>query len=126
VTVHGIFVLTLFGGASVRGFPTPATFVQAVQTAGIAPAALALALSHGFSFAVNYLGGGQYRTTDLATLMTRPYGRVVVLHLVILGGGFLVAALGSPLVPLALLVLLKTGLDLLGHLREHAPAAATT
>ena len=33
----------------------------------------------------------------------------MVLHVVILGGGFLVATLGSPLIPLALLVVLKTG-----------------
>jgi len=32
--------------------------------------------------------------------------------------------LGSPLIPLALLVVLKTGLDLFGHLREHAGLGA--
>jgi len=39
------------------------------------------------------------------------------LHVVIIGGGFLVMALGSPAVALALLVVLKTALDLRGHLR---------
>jgi len=51
----------------------------------------------------------------------------MVLHVVILGGGFLVTMLGSPLIALALLVVLKTGLDLFAHLREHAtprPVAA--
>lgn len=121
VTVHGVFVLTLFGGVAGRGFPTPATFAHAIQAAGIAPAAWGLALSHGVSFAFNYIGAGQYRTAQLQALMMRPYGRVMVLHVVILVGGFLVATLGSPLLPLALLVVLKTGLDLFGHLREHAP-----
>src|SRR5437764_13367701 len=51
--------------------------------------------------------------------MTRPYGRVMVLHVVILGGGFLVQALGAPVAAIAMLVVLKTGLDLVGHLREH-------
>jgi hypothetical protein len=120
VTVHGIFVLTMFSGAMPsRGFPSPATFVHAVQGAGIAPAALALVLSHGVSFAFNYLGAGEYRSVQLQALMMRPYGRVMVLHLVILLGGFLVLTLGSPLLPLALLIVLKTGLDLRGHLREH-------
>src|SRR5438128_1777645 len=41
---------------------------------------------------------------------------------VIVGGGFLVMALGSPAVALALLVVLKTALDLRGHLREHLAA----
>jgi len=122
VTVHGIFVLTLFGGVHERGFPGPAVFSHAVQAAGIAPAALALLLSHGVSFVFNYIGAGEYRTAQLAVLMTRPYGRVMVLHVVILGGGFLVQALGSPAYALALLVVLKTGLDLVAHAREHAPA----
>src|SRR5437773_937336 len=126
VTVHGIFVLTLFGGGAVgRGFPTPTTFWHAVQAAGIAPAAWGLVLSHAVSFGFNYIGTGQYKSALVPALMFRPYGRVMVLHVVILGGGFLVATLGSPLLPLALLVLLKTGLDLFGHLREHAVAVAT-
>ena len=57
--------------------------------------------------------------------MFRPYGRVMVLHVVILGGGFLVTLLGSQLIPLALLVILKTGLDLFSHLREHAGMGPT-
>jgi uncharacterized protein DUF6498 len=121
VTVHGIFVLTLFGGGvASRGFPTSATFIHAVQLAGIAPAAWGLALSHAVSFAFNYIGAGQYKSALVPALMFRPYGRVMVLHIVILGGGFLVATLGSSLLPLALLVVLKTGLDLFAHLREHA------
>ena len=121
VTVHGIFVLSLFGGgAAGRGFPTPTIFWQAVQAAGIAPAAWGLGLSHAVSFAFNYIGAGQYKSALLPALMFRPYGRVMVLHVLILVGGFLVAKLGSPLIPLAMLVVLKTGLDLSGHLREHA------
>jgi hypothetical protein len=123
-TVHGVFVLTLFGSVHERGFPGPTEFLHAVQGAGIWPAALALAASHGVSFAFNYIGAGEYRTAQLAMLMTRPYGRVMVLHVVILGGGFLVQALGSPVFALALLVVLKTGLDLVAHAREHAAAPA--
>lgn len=124
-TVHGLFVLTLFGGGVAgRGFPTTATFAHAVQVAGVAPAAWGLALSHAVSFAFNYIGTGEYKSALVPALMFRPYGRVMVLHVVILGGGFLVMTLGSPLLPLALLVVLKTGLDLLAHLREHAGTVA--
>jgi hypothetical protein len=48
---------------------------------------------------------------------------VMVLHVVILGGGFLVQAVGAPVAAVAVLVLLKTGLDLVGHLREHVVPA---
>ena len=125
VTVHGVFVLSLFGGGFTgRGFPTAATFAHAVQVAGVAPAAWGLVVSHAVSFAFNYIGNGQYKSAQVQALMFRPYGRVMVLHVVILGGGFLVATLGSPLLPLALLVVLKTGLDLFAHLREHAALRA--
>ena len=123
VTVHGIFVLQLFGGIHARGFPGPTTFWNVIQGAGIAPAVWGLALSHAVSFAFNYIGAGQYKTASLPMLMARPYARVMILHVVILVGGFLVMALGSPMLPLALLVVLKTALDLRGHLREHAALA---
>ncbi|HEX5218205.1 MAG TPA: DUF6498-containing protein, partial [Verrucomicrobiae bacterium] len=74
---------------------------------------------HGFSFAYNYIIGGEYRTTSLPALMVQPYGRVIVLHVAILGGGFLVMALGSPVAGLALLVLLKIALDVRAHLKQH-------
>lgn len=56
--------------------------------------------------------------------MQQPYGRVVVLHLTILLGAFLMAALKSPTVGLALLVILKIGLDVRAHLRERRKFAA--
>jgi hypothetical protein len=122
-TVHGVFVMSLFGDPPAQASQTPAAFVHAVQATGIAGAAAALALSHAVSFILNYIGSGKYRTAELPVLMFRPYGRVMVLHVVILLGGFLVQLLGSPAPALALLVLLKTGLDLGAHLREHQPAA---
>jgi len=121
-TVHGVFVMSLFGDMPAKASQTPAAFYHAVQATGVGAAALAFVLSHGVSFALNYIGGGQYRTANLALLMSRPYGRVMVLHVVILLGGFLVQLVGSPVPALALLVLLKTGLDLGAHLREHQPA----
>ena len=82
-------------------------------------AILGLLASHAISFGWNYVGQGEYRRASLPTLMTQPYGRVVVLHLTVLLGGFLVVALKSPTAGLALLVLLKTGLDVRAHLRER-------
>lgn len=125
-TVHGVFVLSLFGDAPATASPSPATFYHAVQATGIGAAAVALALSHAVSFILNYIGSGKYRTAELQLLMFRPYGRVMVLHVVILLGGFLVQLVGSPMPALALLVILKTGLDLGAHLREHQPVPSGT
>ena len=51
--------------------------------------------------------------------MFRPYGRIVVLHLTVLLGGFLVMALGAPAAAIVLLVGLKTAIDLGAHLKER-------
>jgi hypothetical protein len=51
---------------------------------------------------------------------------IVVMHLTILGGGFLMLALRSPVWGLLLLVALKTALDLRGHFAERKKFAETT
>jgi hypothetical protein len=86
------------------------------------PLAVLLA-SHLFSFLWNYLYRGEFRRARLAELMVKPYGRVIVLHVTVLIGGFAAMALGSPLWALLLLLALKIGLDLKAHLKEHSLAA---
>jgi hypothetical protein len=116
--VHGMFVLALFGGNKFGGL-SGATLVNAVRGAGLTVPVAALVASHGFSFFHNYLGGGEYQRVLLPVLMFRPYGRIVVLHLTVLLGGFLVMALGAPVVAIVLLVGLKTAIDLGAHLKER-------
>lgn len=113
-TVHGIFVFVLpsFGGRS-------ASF-GGIDWSAILIGAIALFISHGASFFTNYLGRGEYRTTSPASQMGAPYARVVVLHLTILFGAFAVALIGAPIAALLIMVMLKTGIDLALHLREHA------
>ena len=85
--------------------------------------AIGLAVSHGISFWFNYIGRGEYRRVSSARLMAAPYARVVVLHLTIIIGAFVSVFLGSPVGALIVLVLLKTGLDLALHRREHVGPA---
>ena len=122
--VHGIFVMTLFGPA---GPDLPGAWDGAeilLSPAGLLPALGALAASHLLSFAVNFLHGGEYRTATPHGLMTQPYQRVIVLHLVVLFGGFFVSGMQEPLGGLLLLVGLKIAFDLRAHLQEHRGAAA--
>ena len=124
--VHGVFVISLFGGGMVHGsgFPNPQTFWRIMQENHLGWAILGLAVSRGISFVTNYLMNGEYQRASLPVLMQQPYGRIVVLHLTILGGGFLMMALHSPAVGLLLLIVLKTGLDLRGHLKERTKFSA--
>jgi len=124
--VHGVFVVGMLGGCFRVGgsFPGPETFLGLIREKHLTWALLGLFASHAISFAHNYLARGEYRRADLKLLMGQPYGRIVVLHLTILLGGFLMMALRSPTVGLALLVVLKIILDLRAHLRERAKFAS--
>jgi predicted membrane channel-forming protein YqfA (hemolysin III family) len=121
--VHGVFVFVLFGERGLRGF-------NLAQMALIPPSlwgALGLLLlSHGTSFINNYLGRQEYQCATLEQLMRQPYSRVMILHFVVLAGGFVVMFLGQPLPALVLLVVLKTGFDLRAHLREHGRLKQTS
>lgn len=129
--VHGVFVVVLFGvfgGEAFTGFysDTPGMVnlegFRGFDPVGVAIAAAALALSHGASFFVNFVGNKEYLNIAPDKQMFRPYSRVVVLHVTILGGGFLAAYLGTPLASLVLMVVLKTAIDLWTHLKEHRKA----
>lgn len=126
--VHGVFVFALFGQGMMRGagMPTPALVLETLTRLGLWWAVIGLLVSHGVSFVRNYLLAGERQHATVHQLMTQPYGRIVVLHLAILGGGFLVMALGSPQFALALLVLLKIGFDLNAHLRERRKFATAS
>jgi hypothetical protein len=139
--VHGFFVLALFhdGGQGPpmgkMNWPCFLVFVQmlfnvvkymySVVPPQVRFAVLALFISHGVSFVQNYLLKGEYTTAKPDKLMGGPYGRIVVMHITILAGGFLTMAIGSPASLLVVLVVLKTVLDVNLHNREHKKAAAT-
>jgi len=81
-----------------------------------------LVASHLFSFAWNYLYRGELRRAQLSSLMAKPYGRVVVLHIAIILGGIGAMALGSPVWALLVLLAMKIGLDWKAHVKEHSKA----
>ena len=123
--VHGMFVMGLFGGQFKAGAVSPSVGVvfRLIGEQHLGFAVLALVASHAFSFGWNYLWRGEFRSSSLQGLMAQPYGRVVVLHLAILGGGFLLLALHSPMAGLVVLIVLKIALDVRAHSKEHRPAA---
>ncbi len=119
--VHGIFVFTLFGDFFTDDLFEPFSLggFQSIWNYGMFLAGLELFLSHGISFGLNYIKGGEYKRVNLMELMQAPYGRVIVMHLTILGGAFLMVVLGSPVAGLIVLIVLKIALDLRAHIKEH-------
>jgi hypothetical protein len=137
--VHGFFVLALTGFAGNEpgatdimpemSWPGPLVFPQLLyevsrQVVAAAPQALlygvaALFISHGISFALNYIGKREYAGLRTSRIMTAPYKRILVLHIAIIAGGFLVMSLGAPIGLLLALVALKIGMDIMLHRRTH-------
>ena len=133
---HGIFVF-LIAGIATRG-PLDVFFDSGFPFGGGIPPesvdrgpqilliALLLFLSHGMSFLFNYLGRKEYLNTTPMKQMFQPYSRLIILHITIILGAFLVIFLDQPVYLVALLVILKTTVDLFFHLREHAHAGQAT
>ena len=110
--VHGVFVFSFPLWA-----PGP---VGGIDAATVALGGTGMLLSHGLSFAVNFVGREEYRSVSPHEQLFEPYGRVFVLHLTVLFGAFLLNAFGEPVLGVALLVGLKIVVDLAAYLREHA------
>jgi hypothetical protein len=109
---HGAFLFLLFADmAPSAGFNFSGFFL----------AVLGLLISHGISFYRNYMQAGEYQLLTPQSLMGQPYKRVIIMHLVVIVGAFATTFIGNfEMVALALLVLLKTIVDLFSHWREHA------
>jgi len=118
--IHGIFVLALFGNQE-PGAPNEIldSVLPIIFEYKLFYAVFGLIISHGFSFIWNYIGKGEYKSAKIQELMGKPYGRVVVLHVTIIFGGFLLMALKSPEAGLLILLILKIFIDIKAHLREH-------
>ncbi len=138
--VHGLFIMVLlvdpeadiFSGGNT--WPFFFVFIELLievirQVLAYAPpewlwAFSALFLSHGVSFLLNFLLGGERDRLTIKQLMAAPYGRIVILHITIIAGAFATMALGQPIFLLVILIALKIGVDVTMHLREHGKIAA--
>jgi hypothetical protein len=80
---------------------------------------VALVISHGVSFYTNFIGQREYEGASVGGLMTSPYNRVLVMHLTLLLGGWIILLFGMPAGALVVLLVLKTAVDLRAHRNEH-------
>ena len=116
---HGIFVMAMFGDEALGGSGASPFRLAEYLAPTLLLAVIMLASSHLFSFAWNFILGGEYRRTHAAALMMRPYGRIVALHITIILGAILAGFFGSPMALLVVLVIMKTGADLALHEAER-------
>ena len=135
--IHGIFVWMIFGGGEnvpplddvnpIGLFQAAWAYVRADRD--LALNALALFGVHLFQFVGDWLWRGQWKGVEPLEQMVRPYGRIAVLHLTILGGAVPVLVLGQPTLAVCLLALLKTAIEVVSAGRPSGgakPAPALT
>ena len=111
--VHGVFSFTL--ARLTGGFSGDSRTWMILLTAII--------VSHLVSLGLNWFGQRERDRTSVRRAMMMPYPRMVVLHLSVLATFFLLLGLpnvaADAVIPVALLCVLKTGVDAWFHLRER-------
>lgn len=121
MAIHFLFIYELFVRGINAASPAPAAFeALAHMFTPLWIAFLALFLSHGVSFVVNFLGHREYENTTVSSLMQAPYGRIVVMQFTLILGGWVVMLLKDPMPALLLLIVIKVATDLRGHYGERA------
>lgn len=101
--VHGVFVITLFGG---EFSGQPADLWETSRT--VAVGVIAIVIWQSALLVLHVTRGDE---SDAMTLMATPYPRIVALHVTILAGGMLLMWLGWPHAGVLVLALVKTLMD---------------
>jgi hypothetical protein len=138
--VHGFFLMAFFkigspdeAMSSSGEWMGPLIFLQLLyqvvmqlwvsRPPGLEWPVLGLFISHGISFVKNFVIGQEYLSLKVNQIMMRPYKRIVVMHVAIIAGGFLIMMMGSPMALLCVLVFLKIGMDIWLHAKSHRKKA---
>jgi hypothetical protein len=121
---HGAFVFAMFGeGTPGTGLFSPLRNLPLVLSRdGMALAAIGLVLLQLVDW-IRDLRENGLGADNVIQLMTRPYRRIIVLHVTIMAAGFLLVALEEPVVGLAALVFVKTYFDIY-HWRKDEQRAS--
>lgn len=123
---HGVFVLAFFGGnlsgdsiLDVVGVARRVLVSETNLLIGFA----SIVIWQAVQFVI-FLTGGEVRRTNILELMGSPYPRIIVLHLTIIAGGFVLVLLNQPLAGLVVLALIKMAFDVNEIMRSEKPKAA--
>lgn len=84
------------------------------------PALLGLLISHGLSYYINFVKTNKRMWRSMTVQMREPYRRIMIMHITLILGGFLVINFGTGVGALMLLLLLKIAADLRAHLAQHS------
>ena len=127
IALHFLFVWTIFvedlSGAS--PFQSNNLSLVSEYLVNLWPALLGLMVSHGVSFKLNFLdkltvihkGGENKKLSEFDS--DNVYSRIIIMHLTLIVGGWLILLLGSGVYALSFLILLKIVVDVRAHLKLY-------
>lgn len=119
---HGIFVMALFGGSfygdSIIDLGGAVGALFATQT-NLAIGFASIVAWQAVQF-FRFFASGEVRRTNAIELMGAPYPRIIVLHLTIIAGGFVLMLLNQPVGGIVVLALVKMAYDVADVLRTSA------
>ena len=106
--VHGIFV-RVFAGGEDGGELEPISLIQwalgtAPEMAGFVAAIAGVSLLY---YVFDFIGRGEYKTSNPQVEMFSPYGRIVTLHIAIILGAGVAFSLNEPLTGVLLLIFIR-------------------
>lgn len=118
---HLVFLLAFFSGGFGATAESPLTWFRELVPTIFLPV-LMLFISHGVSFFQNFIQKREYERMFTPQIMQMmPYGRVMVMHVLIFVFAFMVmlTPTGYRVVSAGVLVAVKVASDLMAHRREH-------
>jgi hypothetical protein len=121
---HGVVVIGLFGTQPTphgRRGPTEEELAQMLPAEALWVAVLTLFATRGVELYLDFLRPRAYETSSYKEAAGGAFGRMFLLHVVLIGGGALALYLRSPIAALVLLVVLKTLGDLIVHVLRRRP-----
>jgi hypothetical protein len=123
---HGVFVMALFGGNAFGD--SILDLAGATQALLMRETNLLIGLGSIVAWQlvqfVLFLTRGEVRRTNVTELMGAPYPRIIVLHITIIAGGFVLLLLNQPLAGLLMLALIKMAFDVAEIMRNEQPKPA--
>jgi hypothetical protein len=123
---HGVFIMALFGG-SFYG-ESIIDLGGAVSTLFATQSNLAIGFASIVAWQMVQFGRfiltGEVRRANLTELMGAPYPRIIVLHVSIIFGGFVLMLLNQPVGGILVLALVKMAYDVVDVLRDPKPKTA--
>ena len=115
--VHGLFLIFLL--KLIGSFEINSLSLKLLISTLIFPF-IVLLLSHAFSFVDNYIFKKEYVKANYGALMIQPYRRIAIMHVLIIFGSFVLAIFKNSFYLVFLLICLKIGADIKGHLDERS------